>query len=93
MGPCRWGTTAKLKALERYCNGAVEYVGIAHDEPKRLEKERKGNKIFPLDEWKMTESDCLYYYSKGSFDMKTIFDCTKYSKGYLVGAPKYPPSN
>lgn len=67
-GACRWGTSAKLKALEKYCKDAIEYVGIAHDEPKRLEKERKGNKIFPLDEWKMTESDCLYYcYGKGFF--------------------------
>ena len=52
-GTCRWGTTDKLQAIERYAKGCVEYVGIAHDEPKRLEKERKGNKRFPLDEWEM----------------------------------------
>lgn len=63
---CRWGTTEKLVALEKYCKGAVEYVGIAVDEPKRLEKERKGNKQFPLAEWNMTEKDCLKYcYDKG----------------------------
>ena len=60
-GRCRWGTTEKLVALEKYCKGAVEYVGIAVDEPKRLEKERKGNKQFPLAEWNMTEKDCLQY--------------------------------
>lgn len=65
-GRCRWGTTEKLSALEKYCKGAVEYVGIAVDEPKRLEKERKGNKQFPLAEWNMTEKDCLQYcYDKG----------------------------
>lgn len=65
-GRCRWGTTEKLVALEKYCKGAVEYVGIAVDEPKRLEKERKGNKQFPLAEWNMTEKDCLKYcYDKG----------------------------
>lgn len=65
-GRCRWGTSEKLQALEKYCKGAVEYVGIAVDEPKRLEKERKGNKQFPLAEWQMTEKDCLKYcYDKG----------------------------
>lgn len=67
-GVCRWGTTAKLKAIEAYCKGCIEYVGIAHDEPKRLEKERNGNKVFPLDEWRMTEQDCLSYcYEQGFF--------------------------
>ena len=65
-GRCRWGTTAKIKSLEDYCKGHYEYVGIAVDEPQRLEKERKGNKIFPLVEWNMTEDDCLQYcYDRG----------------------------
>ena len=65
-GRCRWGTTEKLKKIEKYCRGNYEYVGIAYDEPRRLEKERKGNKLFPLAEWKMTEKDCLNYcYEKG----------------------------
>ena len=65
-GRCRWGTTEKLKALEKYSKGNYEYIGIAYDEPKRLNKERKGNKLFPLARWKMTEKDCLKYcYDKG----------------------------
>lgn len=65
-GRCRWGTTKKLQALEKYCEGCVEYVGIAFDEQKRLEKQRKGNKQFPLVEWRMTEKDCLQYcYDRG----------------------------
>lgn len=41
-GRCRWGTRDKLSVIERYCKGAIEYVGIAADEVSRLEKERKG---------------------------------------------------
>lgn len=67
-GTCRWGTTEKLQALERYCKGNYEYVGIAFDESKRLEKERKGNKLFPLADWKLTERDCRKYcYYKGFY--------------------------
>ena len=41
-------------------------MGIAYDEPQRLNKERKGNKLFPLADWKMTEKECLQYcYDKG----------------------------
>ena len=58
-GRCRWGTTEKLKVIEKYCKGHYEYVGIAYDEPQRLNKERKGSKLFPLAEWEMTEKDCL----------------------------------
>lgn len=65
-GRCRWGTADKLKALEKYCKGCIEYVGIAVDEPQRLQKERRGNKAFPLADWNMTEADCLEYcYEKG----------------------------
>ena len=69
-GRCRWGTTAKIKSLEDYCKGHYEYVGIAVDEPQRLEKERKGNKIFPLAEWGMTEKDCLQYCYDRGFNWK-----------------------
>lgn len=65
-GTCRWGTTAKLQALEKYCKGHYEYVGIAVDEPKRLAKDRKGNKLFPLAEWNLNEKYCLEYcYEQG----------------------------
>jgi 3'-phosphoadenosine 5'-phosphosulfate sulfotransferase (PAPS reductase)/FAD synthetase len=67
-GVCRWGTTEKLKAIEKYCKGHYEYVGIAYDEQSRLIKERKGNKLFPLADWEMTENDCLNYcYDKGYY--------------------------
>lgn len=65
-GRCRWGTTDKIKATEQYCKGSYEYVGLAADEPRRLEKERNGFKLFPLAELGMTEADCLEYcYNSG----------------------------
>lgn len=62
-GCCRWGTTEKLKAIDKYCESknAICYVGIAFDEPERLMKERKAYKRFPLAEWRMSESACLLY--------------------------------
>ena len=82
-GRCRWGTTEKLKVIEKYCKGNYEYVGIAIDEPQRLNKERKGNKLFPLAEWNMTEKDCLQYcYDKGfnwdedGIELYSILDST-----------------
>lgn len=66
-GLCRWGTTNKLKALDKYAESqnAKVYVGIAADETSRLQKEHKSYKNFPLAEFKMSEADCLQYcYSK-----------------------------
>ena len=42
-GVCRWGTTAKQKALDEYAEqkNAMVYIGIAFDETSRLEKEIK----------------------------------------------------
>lgn len=60
-GVCRWGTTEKLQALEKYCAGAVQLVGLAYDEQKRIAKERKGIKWFPLADLHFTEADALAY--------------------------------
>lgn len=67
-GVCRWGTTEKLKAIAEYSKGSYEYIGIAADEIKRIQKERTSNKLMPLVEWHMTEKDCLKYcYSNGYY--------------------------
>ena len=62
-GPCRWGTGEKLATIDKYteAQGAQVYIGIAADETKRLEKERKPYKLFPLVDWDMAESKCLTY--------------------------------
>lgn len=80
-GLCRWGTTEKLKTLERYCKGEIEYVGLAFDEQKRIQKERKGIKVFPLNDWKMTEADALQHcydtgtlYEEAGFKLYDILD-------------------
>ena len=68
-GCCRWGTTEKLKALDKYCKYSIQLIGIAYDEPKRLSRINKAkNKLAPLISLKMTEKDCLEYcYSKGFY--------------------------
>lgn len=60
-GPCRWGTTAKQRELDRYAEkqNAFVYVGIAADETTRLAKDMKPYKFHPLNWWNMTEADCL----------------------------------
>ena len=71
-GTCRWGTTAKLKALDAYCESknAIVYVGIAADERNRLNKKSKPYKRFPLAMWGMTEKDCLDYCRRIGVDWK-----------------------
>lgn len=60
-GLCRWGTTEKVRTLENYCKGNIEYVGLAYDEQKRISKPRKGIKKYPLNDWLMIESEALSY--------------------------------
>lgn len=64
-GSCRWGTTYKNIAIAKYLRGyeeeVVQYVGIAADEKNRI-----GDKCYPLLDYNMTEKDCLEYcYEQG----------------------------
>ena len=67
-GPCRWGTSLKTRSLDKLALDAeVHYVGIAADEPGRLER-LEAPKCSPLAEVGMTEADCLAYcYERGFF--------------------------
>lgn len=70
-GNCRWGTTYKTMALDRYAQknkGAIVYIGIASDETERLVKERAKYKKFPLSEWNITEAECLQGCYDAGFD-------------------------
>lgn len=60
-GPCRWGTTEKTRALDRYARDrrAIVYVGIAADELQRIGRPRPEWKLLPLVDAGMTETDCL----------------------------------
>lgn len=71
-GKCRWGTSEKNNTINKYLkakygNDYIEYIGIAIDEPKRIEKfENNIHKIMPLVLWGMSEKECLNYcYSRG----------------------------
>lgn len=68
-GRCRWGTTDKNIIITKYLKKHKEYseyIGIAADETKRINKERPKTKILPLVKWDMTEKDCLKYcYNNG----------------------------
>lgn len=63
-GVCRWGTGEKLHAIQHHIRNidgtVIQYVGIAVDEPIRLERLGK-YRVAPLAEWDMTEEDCLAY--------------------------------
>ena len=69
-GRCRWGTTGKLQAIQKHYKATYgdeeifEYVGIALDEPNRIQD--NVHKLYPLVEWQMKEEDCLQYcYDRG----------------------------
>ena len=57
-GLCRWGTTAKIQALDKYCKDAHQYIGIAYDEPNRFQK-LSCNKSAPLYELHIKEEEAL----------------------------------
>lgn len=70
-GCARWGTANKTAALDAAARKAgrnvIQYVGIAADEPKRLERLPE-NKVAPLADWGITEADALRLcYEKGFF--------------------------
>ena len=102
-GVTRWGTTEKLKALDNVeCD--TMYVGIAKDEPKRLQRLQGTNKFSPLDFWGMTEQDCLDYCRQKGFnwnedgvDLYTILDrvscwcCSNKNKNELINIKKHLP--
>lgn len=58
-GLCRWGTSEKVRTLDKYCKEAHQYIGIALDEPNRLERLKGTNKSSPLAELGYTEEMAL----------------------------------
>lgn len=77
-GRCRWGTSDKINIIRSYCQDSYQYIGIAFDELNRLEKAVSPLKLFPLIEWKMTESECLRYCRNKGFFWKENNDIDLY---------------
>lgn len=76
-GNCRWGTTYKTMAIDKYFReneGAVQYIGIAADETERLKKERAEYRRFPLAEWGFTEAECLQGCYDAGFDFGGMYE-------------------
>lgn len=105
-GRCRWGTTDKIRKLDKYCETepTICYIGIAADETKRIAKARKKYKKLPLVEWGMTEDDCLKYcrekgwsWEEDGIDLYDILDrvscwcCRNKNKKELRNIFKYLP--
>lgn len=80
-GVCRWGTTWKTQALDRQAQNAERhYVGIAADEPKRLDRLTKP-KTALLAEISMTEAQALQYCYERGWDWKEQTSATP--SGYI----------
>lgn len=108
-GKCRWGTTEKNRTIEKYLKGKYgedykEFIGIAADETKRIEKERNEHKLLPLVDYKMRERDCLEYcYNRGFYweennvrlydvlDRVSCWCCANKNKKELENMRKYLP--
>lgn len=74
-GLCRWATSFKIMFIENYIKkmidyDVIQYVGIAIDEPDRLERlhNSKMLKISPLEMFNMTELDALNYCYKNGYN-------------------------
>lgn len=68
-GVCRWGTKQKQVEIDKYLRGLDvqrHYIGIAADEPERLDR-LQYPKCAPLADAGMTEADCLRYCAERGF--------------------------
>lgn len=75
-GLCRWGTTEKTTTLNRYCKNAIQYIGIAYDEPKRYNRLTQ-NKRAPLYEMKITEKEALEICYNNGFKFDNLYKILK----------------
>jgi len=73
---CRWGTACKTQVIDRYLKDIGEYViyvGIASDEPERVERNTDERKKFPLVDWGITEAECLQGCYDAGFDFGGMY--------------------
>lgn len=83
-GCARWGTATKTHTLDTYARkygqGAIQYIGIAADEVRRLNRLPEGKEA-PLAQWGITEADALRFcyergftWNEGGFRLYDILD-------------------
>lgn len=67
----RWCTKIKTAAIDKHLRGrgAVQCIGIAADESKRIRDKR-----YPLVEWGVTEADALAYCKVRGFDWGGLYE-------------------
>lgn len=78
----RWCTAnLKTRNMEQYLKDlsqsytVIQYLGIAMDESKRLERDhhKKGKFRYPLVEWGWTEKDCLKFCYENGYDWGGLY--------------------
>ncbi len=75
----RWCTTMKQVALTKHLKAIKDdyrcLIGLSFDEQNRIERGLKNkHNIYPLNNWKMTEQDCLEYCNKRGFNWDGLYD-------------------
>lgn len=76
-GGGRWGTREKIDSINKYFKNLpnhIQCIGIAADEPERLNKENRPNKRFPLAEWGITEKECLDGCYAAGYDWEGLYE-------------------
>ena len=102
-GMCRWGTTEKIATIDRHTQDCHIYVGIAIDEPNRLQR-LPDWKSSPIAEAGMNEADCLrycrergYVWEENGVDLYSILDrvscwcCSNKNRKELKNIYRYLP--
>ena len=89
----RWCTTMLKTAvfkkyIKEHYSDYKTYVGLAYDERNRIEKNTDKHNIYPLNDWRMTENDCLHYCYDRGFDWNGLYKIFNRVSCYLCPLQK-----
>ena len=73
----RWCSRQKINAIDNAIKELMPvsvYIGIAADEPTRVNTKGKYTKLYPLVEWGKTEQDCLDYCKELGYTWDGLYD-------------------
>lgn len=83
----RWCTNMlKTAVFKQYLKSQDEYrtyIGLAYDEQRRILRNKDSRNLYPLNDWKMTEADCLQYCYERGFDWNGLYKIFKRVSCYL----------